>query len=67
MLQPDFPDSFYAFYRKTIKTGEGESNEQAAALALVLVEGIALLESLDFDPIILKAIEGIEKGNGFNS
>ncbi|WP_338780156.1 TetR/AcrR family transcriptional regulator [Metabacillus sp. FJAT-52054] len=54
-------DSFFEFYKKVIKVGEGQTNEQAAALALVIVEGIALLESLDFDPVILEAIEGIEK------
>ena len=55
---------FYEFYKETIKVEEGEDQERMAALALVMVEGVALLESLDFDEHILLAIEGLEGVRG---
>lgn len=54
-------NSFYEFYKEVIQVEEGVTREQMAALALIVVEGIALLESIDCDHLILEAIEGIKK------
>jgi AcrR family transcriptional regulator len=54
-------DSFYTFYKEVIQEDEGMTREQMAAIALIVVEGIALLESLGCDDLILEAIEGIKK------
>ncbi|MCM3004801.1 TetR/AcrR family transcriptional regulator [Priestia koreensis] len=51
-------NSFYEFYRDVIQIENGLSKEQMTALALVVVEGIALLEAMDCDHLILEAIEG---------
>ncbi|WP_197480295.1 TetR/AcrR family transcriptional regulator [Fictibacillus phosphorivorans] len=53
-------DSFYEFYKDVIHVEEGVTREQMAAIALIVVEGIALLESLNCDHLILEAIEGIK-------
>lgn len=45
-----------------IQVGEGEDKEQIAALALVTIEGIALLDTIGDDVRITKAIAAINKG-----
>lgn len=55
-------DSFYQFYLDVIQVDEGEDKEQVAALALVTIEGIALLDAVGDDARITKAIAAISKG-----
>ncbi|RSK26095.1 TetR/AcrR family transcriptional regulator [Bacillus sp. HMF5848] len=55
-------DIFYEFYIEVIQVEEGENKEQMAALALVTIEGIALLDALGDDVRIKKAIDAINSG-----
>ncbi|MCC5803577.1 TetR/AcrR family transcriptional regulator [Rossellomorea vietnamensis] len=57
----DICDHFYSFYQEILLVEEGEDVEQLAALALVTVEGIALLDSLGDDSRIGLALQAIEK------
>lgn len=52
-------DSFYEFYLEVIQVDEGENIEEVAALALVTVEGIALLDALGDDSRIHQALKAI--------
>ncbi len=49
---------FYEFYLQVLKVDEADK-EQTAALALVIVEGIALLEGIGEDKKIEKAIQAL--------
>ncbi|RIW29373.1 TetR/AcrR family transcriptional regulator [Bacillus salacetis] len=55
-------DSFHQFYINVLQVEDHENKEQMASLALVTIEGIALLDAIGDQERIHQAIEAIHSG-----
>ncbi len=53
--------SFKAFYREVLLVEKEESKEKLDALALVMVEGLVLMDALDFDEDINLALQALKE------
>ncbi|RWZ54660.1 TetR/AcrR family transcriptional regulator [Halobacillus fulvus] len=57
----DIASSFKNFYKEVLMVEPGQSKEHMDAFALVLVEGMVMMDALDFDDDIRNALGGLNE------